>query len=129
MVSTLSLEVGKYFHRIADLADKDEGSPDLFGGKGATILFGLFTRVAHLDVPATMRAASSARGCCRKAGQRFLTGGQCDLFCTAFLPALFGLQYEAPAFVEVDLSVPRLSCLVTEIHGTLQPVRLFPVLC
>src|SRR3546814_11408997 len=69
-----------------------------------------------------MRAASSARGCCRKAGQRFLTGGQCDLFCTAFLPALFGLQYEAPAFVEVDSSVPRLSCLVTASHGTFDHV-------
>src|SRR3546814_11963724 len=92
VVATLSREVGKDFNRMADVADKDEGRPDMFGGKGAGILFGLFTRVAHQDVPATMRAASSARGCCRKPGQRFLAGGQCDLLCPSFLPALFSSE-------------------------------------
>src|SRR3546814_18084256 len=90
IVATLSREVGKDFNRMADVADKDEGRPDMFGGKGAGILFGLFTRVAHPDVPATLRAASFSRGCFRKAGQRFWTGGQGALFCPAVFPGLFG---------------------------------------
>src|SRR3546814_4760260 len=93
IVATLSREVGKDFNRMADVADKDEGRPDMFGGKGAGILFGLFTRVAHQDVPATMRAASSARGCCRKAGLRLLTGGQRSEEHTSELQSLMRLSY------------------------------------
>src|SRR3546814_20290457 len=63
IVATLSREVGKDFNRMADVADKDEGRPDLFSGTGAGTLFGLFTPVAPQEVPATIRVASSPRGC------------------------------------------------------------------